>query len=209
MEHPELLQAYRSRRPKVKIIQIIVSVILAVVITMLAASAAHAETYKELQDRYQKVEVGIAPGEYESEVKILETASNNMEIVENPYQTISISDSEYEELRWILALEAQGEGLNGEIAVLETIFNRVLSQKNWGGSVHGVLSKRGQFSTYRLIGSSRAWAKPGELEDDAISECLRRGPSILPDMKYVYFDTGRKNGGRNIKIGHHWFGAEK
>lgn len=209
MEHPELLQAYRSRRPKVKIIQIIVSVILAVVITMLAASATHAETYKELQDRYQKVEVGIAPGEYESEVKIPETASNNMEIVENPYQTISISDSEYEELRWILALEAQGEGLNGEIAVLETIFNRVLSQKNWGGSVHGVLSKRGQFSTYRLIGSSRAWAKPGELEDDAISECLRRGPSILPDMKYVYFDTGRKNGSRNIKIGHHWFGAEK
>lgn len=209
MEHPELLQAYRSRRPKVKIIQIIVSVILAVVITMLAASASHAETYQELQDRYQKVEVGIAPGEYESEVKILETASNNMEIVENPYQTISISDSEYEELRWILALEAQGEGLNGEIAVLETIFNRVLSQKNWGGSVHGVLSKRGQFSTYRLIGSSRAWAKPGELEDDAISECLRRGPSILPDMKYVYFDTGRKNGSRNIKFGHHWFGAEK
>ena len=61
MEHPELLQAYRSRRHKVKIIQIIVSVILAVVITMLAASASHAETYQELQDRYQKVEVGIAP----------------------------------------------------------------------------------------------------------------------------------------------------
>lgn len=216
MEHPELLQAYRSRRPKVKIIQIIVSVILAIVITMLAASATHAETYKELQDRYQKVEVGIAPGEYESNVRIIETEASNtsnalksLEIVENPYQTISISDSEYEELRWILALEAQGEGLNGEIAVLETIFNRVLSQKNWGGSVHGVLSKRGQFSTYCLIGSSRAWAKPGELEDDAISECLRRGPSILPDMKYVYFDTGRKNGSRNIKIGHHWFGAEK
>jgi hypothetical protein len=28
-------------------------------------------------------------------------------------------------------------------------------------------------------------------------------------MKYVYFDTGRKNGNRNIKIGNHWFGAEK
>lgn len=67
MEHPELLQAYRSRRPKVKIIQVIVSLILAVVITMLAASAAHAETYKELQDRYGKVEVGIAPGSVESE----------------------------------------------------------------------------------------------------------------------------------------------
>lgn len=209
MEHPELLQAYRSRRHKVKIIQIIVSVILAVLITMLAASAAHAEKYKELQDRYQKVEVGIAPGEHESTVKILETAPNTMEIVENPYQTIRISDSEYEELRWVLALAAQREGLEGEILCCEVIFNRVLSPKNWGTGVHGVLAMSGQFVEYKYINSIRAWAFPGETEDKAISECLRRGPSGLPDMKYVYFDTGKKNGSRNIKIGHHWFGAEK
>lgn len=128
---------------------------------------------------------------------------------ENPYLTIQISDDEYEELRWVLALEAQTEGLNGEIACCEVIFNRVLSAKDWGSGVHGVLSKKGQFSTYKLIGSRKAWASPGQLEDDAISECLRQGPKLLPDMKYVFFDTGRKNGSRNIKLGHHYFGAEK
>lgn len=131
------------------------------------------------------------------------------EVVENPYQTIQISESEYQELRWVLALAAQGEGLEGEILCCEVIFNRVLSPKNWGAGVHGVLSMGGQFVEYKYINSKRAWAFPGEMEDDAISECLRRGPSMLPDMKYVYFDTGRKNGSRNIKIGRHWFGAEK
>ena len=126
----------------------------------------------------------------------------------NPYLGITISDEEAEELRWVLALEAQGEGFEGEIAVCEVIFNRVLSGR-WGEGIHGVLSKKGQFSTYKYIGSRKAWCTPGQVEDDAISECIRRGPEKLPDMTYVYFDTGAKNGSRNIKIGHHWFGAEK
>ena len=202
MEHPELIQIYHSKRRRYGLMHFIESIIIAGLLIAMAAFTARAETYQELQERYQKVEVGIAPGEYESE--------SNVKIVENPYQTIPISDAEFEELRWTLALEAQGEGLTGEIAVCEAIFNRVLSQKNWGGSVHGVLSKKGQFSTYRLIGSRKAWAKPGELEDDAISECLRRGPSVLPSMKYVYFDSkGGVNGRNKVKIGNHTFGAEK
>lgn len=201
MQHPELLQAYKSQRKRLEIGQLIALVIIAGILICMAAFIARAETCLDLQERYRSVEVGIAPGEHESNVEIVETA-------ENPYQTISISDSEFEELRWVLALEAQGEGFEGEIAVCEVIFNRVLSGR-WGEGIHGVLSKKGQFSTYKMIGSSRAWCKPGQVEDDAISECMRRGPSTLPDMKYVYFDTGRKNGSRNIKIGHHWFGSEK
>lgn len=205
MEHPELLQAYRSNRNRINAGYVIACVIFAALIVMIAASTAHAETYKELQERYSKVEVGIAPPESNAS-----NALATMEVVENPYQTIQISDAEFEELRWVLALEAQGEGLEGEIAVCEAIFNRVLSASNWGAGVHGVLSKKGQFSTYRLIGSRKAWAKPGELEDDAISECLRRGPSILPSMKYVYFDSkGGVNGRNKIKLGHHTFSAEK
>lgn len=139
----------------------------------------------------------------------LSEALEQADIVENPYQTISMTDAEAEELRWVIALEAQGEGLEGEIAVCEAIFNRVLSG-HWGVGVHGVLSMKGQFSTYKHIGSSKAWAVPGQLEDDAISECMRRGPSTLPSMKYVYFDSmGGVNGRNKIRIGHHVFGAEK
>lgn len=133
-------------------------------------------------------------------------------MVDNPYLTIHISDEEFEELRWVLALEAQSEGLRGEIACCEAIFNRVLSKKNdWGqaNGVHGVLSMKGQFSTYRRIRSKKAWAVPGELEDDAISECLRQGCTVLPRMSYVYFDSkGGVNGKNIIKIGNHYFGEE-
>lgn len=194
IERPELIHAHRTNRNEHLLLKAIIGCIIGLVAILVLANAPHAET----------VEVGIAPPESNTF-----NALSALEIVENPYQTIRISDSEYEELRWVLALEAQSQGLEGEIACCEVIFNRVLSSHNWGAGVHGVLSKRGQFSTYRLIGSRKAWARPGELEDDAISECLRRGPSVLPDMKYVYFDTGRKNGSRNIKIGGHWFGAEK
>lgn len=143
-----------------------------------------------------------------TEAPPISNVSNALDALDNnPYLGITISDEEANELRWVLALEAQGEGFEGEIAVCEVIFNRVLSGR-WGEGIHGVLSKKGQFSTYKYIGSRKAWCTPGQVEDDAISECIRRGPEKLPDMTYVYFDTGAKNGSRNIKIGHHWFGAE-
>lgn len=205
MEHPELLQAYRSRRHKINVGHVIACVIFAVLMILIAASTARAETYQELQARYSKVEVGIAPPESNTS-----NALNAMEFVENPYQTIQISNAEYEELRWVLALAAQGEGLEGEIACCEVIFNRVLSPKNWGADVHGVLARKGQFVEYKHIAKKSAWAFPGEMEDKAISECLRRGPSILPSMKYVYFDSkGGVNGRNKIRLGHHTFGAEK
>lgn len=194
IERPELIQAHRTNRNEHLLLKAIIGCIIGLAAILVLANAPHAET----------VEVGIAPQESNTF-----NALSALEIVENPYQTIRISDSEYEELRWVLALAAQGEGLEGEILCCEVIFNRVLSQKNWGTGVHGVLAMSEQFVEYKYINSKRAWAFPGETEDKAISECLRRGPSGLPDMKYVYFDTGRKNGNRNIKIGRHWFGAEK
>lgn len=129
----------------------------------------------------------------------------------NPYLGITFTDDEAQELRWVLALAAQGEGFEGEICCCEVIFNRILSHRDWGqkNGLHGVLSMKGQFTEYRYINSRKAWAVPGQMEDDAISECMRRGPSSLPDIHYVYFDTGKKNGKRNIKIGNHWFGAEE
>ena len=165
----------------------------------------------EINTQDDAVEISEAPP-MEDVSSVLDKV--DAEFVDNPYLTIPISDEEYEELRWVIALEAQGEvekyGIEAEIAVCETIFNRVLSPKDWGTGVHGVLAKKGQFATYRYIGSRKAWCKPGQLEDDAISECLRQGPKVLPSMKYVFFDSkGGVNGYQKVKLGHHTFGAEK
>lgn len=136
------------------------------------------------------------------------------EVTDNPYQTITISDREAEELRWIVALESGS--YEDAKAVCEVIFNRVLSPNDWGqdskgGAVHGVLSAKGQFATYRYIGSRKAWKVPDETTDDAISEVLRCGLTTLPSYKYVYFDSkGGVNGNRHIRIeGGNTYGAEK
>ena len=130
----------------------------------------------------------------------------------NPYQQIAAttSESEWRELEWVTALEAGDQGLEGEIRVVEVIFNRILSPNNWGNTVHEVLAKRGQFSTYRYIGSSKAWKNPGQLESDAITECIALGPHFLPSTKYVYFDSkGGVNGYDTVRYKGHWFSREK
>ena len=130
----------------------------------------------------------------------------------NPYQQIAktTTEQEWRELEWVTALESGDQGLEGEIRVVEVIFNRILSPNNWGNTVHEVLSKRGQFSTYRYIGSSKAWITPGQLESDAITECIALGPHFLPSTKYVYFDSkGGVNGYDTVRYKGHWFSREK
>lgn len=184
MEHPEYIKShYRKPRKEsdfwVHVVVLFIGMIMGVLITF----PSRAET--KVINNFVTVE---------------EPAD---QIVDNPYQTIPITDAEFEELRWVVALES-GKNYEDKKAVVASIFNRVLSSKHdWGGSVHGVLSKKGQFSTYKYIGSKKAWAVPDEVVDDAISEVLRYGIecTVLPRYSYVYFDSrGGRNGKNHIKI---------
>ena len=210
MWNPGLIQVTKTKRD-MGIGKAVLSAVIAFGLISILALATRAEDIAVIYtDEYlmnqRKTEVGIAPGEEDHIVDVAE-------MVSNPYLTIPISDEEFDELRWVIALEAQGEvskvGLKSEIACCEAIFNRVLS-KRWPDTVHDVLKQRGQFpATYKVMRTRKAWATPCELEDDAISECLRRGPSVLPSMKYVFFDSkGGVNGSKHITIGGHTFGAE-
>lgn len=197
---------------------LIIGIMLIAAIFLMSISSDAAEVTKYRDDNgtwviYIQQEPDYFPGaiEVEPPPTFADKAKELIETYapENPYQTIQISDAEFEELRWVLALEAQGEGYTGEVACLEAIFNRCLSEKDWGGTVHGVLSKKGQFATYKYIGSRKAWCVPGEMEDDVISEVLRTGLTVLPSYRYVYFDSrGGVNGKERIKIGGHTFGRE-
>lgn len=118
------------------------------------------------------------------------------------YSNISISDSEMDELRRIVAAEAQNQSMEGREAVVEVIFNRVLSPE-WPDTVHGVLSQRGQFATWKLRYAS--WVVP-DAAVAAIEYVMQNGRTVLPDTSYVYFDTRGTNGSSHIKIGAHYFG---
>ena len=121
---------------------------------------------------------------------------------QHEYSSIVISSSEMEELKQIVAAEAQTQSMEGREAVVEVIFNRVLSPE-WPDTVHGVLSQRGQFATWRMRGA--AWIVP-DAATAAIEYVMQNGRTVLPNTTYVYFDTRGTNGRSHIKIGAHYFG---
>lgn len=161
------------------------------------------------------IEIVEKPEEASPVEEIADTKADTKEEL-NPYEEIAArtTDEEWELLRWIVALEAGDQGLEGEMMVIESIFNRVLSPKwtaPWGGdTIDAVLHGKHQYSTLKYVGSSKAWCTPGQLEDDAIAETIRRGPSLLPSTKYVYFDSkGGVNGFDTIRYKGHYFSREK
>ena len=120
------------------------------------------------------------------------------------YAAITMTDEEAQLLRSILALEADygTEGHDGQRAVVEVIFNRVLSPR-WPDTVADVIYQRGQFATVKYL--RKPYNRPGEHEDDAISAVLRETETVLPSTDYVYFSRGKSNGKAFIKLNHHWF----
>ena len=98
-------------------------------------------------------EVGIAPGVNIYAPDCDEEPINDESSIQNEYSGISISPLEMEELKQIVAAEAQTQSMEGREAVVEVIFNRVLSPE-WPNTVHGVLSQRGQFATWKMRGAS-------------------------------------------------------
>ena len=132
---------------------------------------------------------------------------SEVEIPEKPavYKDIQVSEEELKLLRSILALEADydTEGHDGQKAVVEVIFNRVLSDK-WPDTVEDVIYQRGQFATVKYL--RKPYNLPGEHEDDAISAVLRETETVLPDTRYVFFDTRGVNGRGHVRINHHVFG---
>ena len=120
------------------------------------------------------------------------------------YAGITMTDDEAQLLRSILALEAdyETEGHDGQKAVVEVIFNRVLSPR-WPDTVADVIYQRGQFATVKYL--RKPYNRPGEHEDDAISAVLRETETVLPSTDYVYFSRGKSNGKAFVKLNHHWF----
>lgn len=125
---------------------------------------------------------------------------------QHEYSGITISDEEYIELCQIVAAEAQTQCLEGQKAVVEVIFNRVLSPE-WPDTVHGVLSQKGQFATWRMRNAK--WVEPYRVVD-AIAAVVANGRTVLPDTNYLYFSRGKSKYGTDwIKIQDHWFGRKK
>lgn len=131
----------------------------------------------------------------------------------NPYKSIKMADYEMDYLERILALEAQGEPFEGQVAVVEVIFNRVLSDE-YPDSVYKVLSQDGQFCSWKYL--ENPYNVPNQTQKNAIKFAIEHGPTVIPmhcyeegleaPERYVFFATYEANGSDFFQIGNHYFG---
>lgn len=144
------------------------------------------------------------PLETLSAVKRIETPipAPSLRVVER-YVEITMTEEELRELAEIIYHEARGEPPEGQQAVAEVVFNRVIAD-NFPDTVHDVLHQGEgtaipQFSTIRLLGT----ADPLQEQYDAINAALY-GPSILP-ADVVFFSRKGENDRVWGQIGNHVF----
>lgn len=119
------------------------------------------------------------------------------------YINIDMTDEERDELAAVVYLEARGESADGQQAIAEVVFNRVLND-GFPDTVHDVLhegedTNRPQFSTVYRIGE----ATPMQAQYDAIDAALY-GDTLL-DADVVFFSRSGENDRVWGQIGGHIF----
>lgn len=123
----------------------------------------------------------------------------------NPYREIIMNATEEEltELHQVLALEAGIDTVDGRLATLQVILNRVLSTE-WPSDIHSVLSQTNptQYSTYK----KRNKAVITEKERAAIAYIINADLKDLPVGFDRVFQDNKPIGKNPIKIGLQYFG---
>lgn len=114
------------------------------------------------------------------------------------YGTIRLTSAELDTLARVIWLEARGEPFDGQQAVAEVVFNRMLSPA-FPDTLDEVIYQEGQFSTADNIRS----AEPTATQYIAISTALS-GPNIVP-LEVVFFSQKGENDNVWGTIGGHVF----
>lgn len=115
---------------------------------------------------------------------------------------IRLTEDEIEMLAKIVFLEAHTQSNEGILAVIEVIFNRMISD-DFPDTLEGVLGQTEpclQFTTWKFIEKG----KPTEKEYNMIYAALNGEKEVLT-TEYVYFSRGKQNNNDPIRIEDHWF----
>lgn len=118
---------------------------------------------------------------------------------------IELTDDEIDMLAKIAFLEAHTQSNKGVLAVVEVVFNRMISD-SFPDTLEGVLSQDDptvQFSTWKNIDI----AAPTVKEYNMIYVALNGEEEVLT-TEYVYFGRSKQNNNDPIKIDDHWFCKE-
>lgn len=103
------------------------------------------------------------------------------EFPECRYPDFKLTQDDRNLLAKIIWLEARGESFEGQRAVAEVVFNRMMSDDFKTDTVRGTIMAENQFRTTGFLKD----AKPGELQFKAIDRALS-GPYVLPEDVFFF-----------------------
>ena len=141
---------------------------------------------------------------YNHENEAIEVRVNFGDTEEKVYKNrwgIQLTEEEIDLLAKILWVEARGESDGGQQAVVEVIFNRMISEE-FPNTLYDVLSQKKpvQFASWKL----RDTAEPTEREYASIYAVLEGSTNIVREDT-LYFATKKLTRNLDIKIGGHYF----
>ena len=119
-------------------------------------------------------------------------------VVESRYSDIELTYEEQELLAKVVWVESRGESAEGQQAIAEIVFNRMLAG-NHPSSLEDVIYAEGQFRSVPFLEDATPWQAQYEAIENALA-----GPNILP-MDVTYFATYPINNNIWGKIGGHIF----
>ena len=176
-------------------------VITTLMMIVMLAMSARAEVIAEIHTDGMENAIEITEPCPATSTETAADAPGETETAQKVYGAITHTDDEKILLAAILWAEANNQPDSGKEACVEVVLNRILSD-DWPDDLVSVLSQRGQFATWKY----RNKVHPTQSEYDAIEKVLVETETVLPDLRYVYFDTKGKNGKAHIRIKDHVFG---
>lgn len=201
------------RRKLPSIILLALIAILVVIISMRIAVHSQEKEQAPLQDELETPEIEetsvaevATPEAKKPQIKEPQIAEAPVEEPPEPvknirYADIAMSDEERELMAKVIYLEAGNQSAEGQQAVAEVIFNRVI-HSGFPNNITDVLWEKGQFSVMPNL----SYAAPGKAQYDAIDGALYG--NLILDADVVFFSRGAENDRIWGKIGDHVFCRE-
>ena len=147
----------------------------------------------------ETIHTSVIEEQTECETEVTVQVSGNDGAEANNRWNISLTDEEINLLARILWVEARGECREGQIAVVEVIFNRMHSD-GFPDTLNGVLSQKNQFESWKI----RNTAKNYESQVEVVKEVIAGNTNVLP-MNVMYFAMSPLGNDIVAVIGNHYF----
>lgn len=116
---------------------------------------------------------------------------------------ITLTEDEIDLLAKIVWVEARGESIEGQQAVVEVVFNRMISDIFKENTLYDTLSAKKQFASWEI----RDTAKDYEKQVEVVKQVLSGKTNVL-SMDTYYFATFPHNDNLKKVIGNHYFCGE-